>query len=906
MALYIHNIWDDVYRYGNCAGRSSAAWVDTMMKVQLRDIFPGKTPLCIYQHNNGGPIQVSGFSGTYWCTYENDGAEWVEVEHVTHPRCAMLGSLINDWEAKKNELIQAKIQRSDALNQLEYQRHENIRLRQELEKVVSGKIIMDKCIRMAKYCLIALALGLVLGSLPGAESAKVSRKVIHQACLTTNTEWECRMFGKKQYSDLSWIPEYVGNKTNKIFRDQGIDPTYMFHYLKLATSWQVHTLLVVVMLLVKSVNPFSVLVPLMCAILSGTVHPVLFILGHSGNVGVFLSLAFSVIRAWAKPWVLWFVCLDFAVAICGSFIGTPGDVIVFKSCIVSILAMYMQITLESGVPSWVVCLALLIFKLVKLACNITADRIEFKEGTRTTSTYNLKDSVLSRALAFSQRFKQKIRTGCSPVVRIHPNSNVIIVTEDGYGSGFRVGNYVVTAKHVVSSNTNTLKIKWGDREEVTKVIKEVEDKDIALLKLPTAMQNLKAIKVAKNWVDGPVTIQTVGDNGVLEIAVAEGVKVRDLITYSVATANGTSGSPVLDPNGKLVGIHCQNTGWSGGAVAVSQDDFVVEKEKSEIELLREELARYKQGFETTDDIIALIREAVRQETDVLRHEVNRMMLTPEHPLYNRHYAYTHCGLFDEYDEDDYYQKKKGKNKPRKTGERRSRRPRKWFTEEEYKDIVERGLTSGQIKNLIAAKMNTYYDAAEADTGDGFPTWEDLGSDNDDELNGYWFGQAKEHLAKVEANEEKQSRWDQSPDGKLTNLVKQFTNDPVEIVDVEVSCAEIKPSPLNLSARMQPVLVCEKTNVGCYSLSPAEEKVIGPIISSSKTIIDTLLHNTTQAKGSKRVWKTGIDVDKLLHTIEDQWTTMEKEIIKAGYLPLCHRKKILPKNGLLPPVTGAQS
>ena len=75
------------------------------------------------------------------------------------------------------------------------------------------------------------------------------------------------------------------------------------------------------------------------------------------------------------------------------------------------------------------------------------------------------------------------------------------------------------------------------------------------------------------------------DCGVLAVAVTEGVIVKDNITYAVSTRNGMSGSPVTNVDGRIVGIHQANTGFTGGAVIIKQEDLPPQKKpQREIDL----------------------------------------------------------------------------------------------------------------------------------------------------------------------------------------------------------------------------------------------------------------------------------------------------------------------------------
>nr|QTE76054.1 nonstructural protein 1a [Bat astrovirus] len=265
------------------------------------------------------------------------------------------------------------------------------------------------------------------------------------------------------------------------------------------------------------------------------------------------------------------------------------------------------------------------------------------------------------------------------------------------------------------------------------------------------MQDLKPFKIAKEYVDGPIAV--VAKSGeFVTFATAEGVKVGNEITYAMTTADGTSGAPVIIPSGRVVGVHVINTGFSGGGVCFTPEDFppVAPKESERIKALEAEIQRlqkqncvpqFEQGS-VVDDVVRLVREAVKREMKILRVEL--------------------AGDTSSADESDacFEQKHKGKTKRGKTRSynathnrqhgdstraTRQERKRGVWTEEEYKALQEQGYSVADLKKM-AEQIRDQQEADEAaayeaqwDEG-GYPQHEDPGSDYEREINEEWFKQ----------------------------------------------------------------------------------------------------------------------------------------------------------------------
>ena len=150
------------------------------------------------------------------------------------------------------------------------------------------------------------------------------------------------------------------------------------------------------------------------------------------------------------------------------------------------------------------------------------------------------------------------------MIRYAEKSCVTVITDAGHGSGVIINSegYVITAQHVVDG-TNRVEVKFSDglRQDATIVYADVEH-DLALLDiagsgfrpLPLALQDSTGLG------DDVVTIGTPADL-VLGQSVAKGIlsgkrKIDDKVYLQtdLAVNPGNSGGPLLDKNGRVIGI----------------------------------------------------------------------------------------------------------------------------------------------------------------------------------------------------------------------------------------------------------------------------------------------------------------------------------------------------------------
>lgn len=193
-----------------------------------------------------------------------------------------------------------------------------------------------------------------------------------------------------------------------------------------------------------------------------------------------------------------------------------------------------------------------------------------------------------------------------------------------------------------------------------------------------------------------------------------GHQVDDCLDYATPTRDGMSGAPVVNPDGRVMAVHLTNTGFTGGAQVITQADVIEppkvtpaeEKLRLEVEELKKKLDGYTQSS-AHSDIVCLIREAMKREMTILRSELNKELnlMVQEH-------------------QEGFSQTKKGKNKHgrgarlmRLAGAKKRKQKGPVFTEEEYNRLLEQGLTSEEIRDMV--------DDLYEDEVTGFPEWDEM-------------------------------------------------------------------------------------------------------------------------------------------------------------------------------------
>lgn len=141
-------------------------------------------------------------------------------------------------------------------------------------------------------------------------------------------------------------------------------------------------------------------------------------------------------------------------------------------------------------------------------------------------------------------------------------STVLVETPEGFGTGFVVpGGMVATNLHVVAGQSKVLVVSPSGQKSIVQDIRGIDQlNDVVLL---DAHVNLKplAFSDAKEQPGSPVVV--VGNPEGLQGTVSSGVvsSVRqhptldhELLQITAAISPGSSGGPVLDKNGKVIGV----------------------------------------------------------------------------------------------------------------------------------------------------------------------------------------------------------------------------------------------------------------------------------------------------------------------------------------------------------------
>lgn len=357
-------------------------------------------------------------------------------------------------------------------------------------------------------------------------------------------------------------------------------------------------------------------------------------------------------------------------------------------------------------PSMPIALALAAIRAYHILTTPSGATVEIRsEDGKVLNKDPLKPGILFRFKQGLRRRFAQLRSNMPPLVRVNPTSVVRIETPDGVGTGFFCANYIVTAGHVLGPH-KVASICIGVAKYQTTLVRHVEGKDIALLKIPQQVQNYPRLKIASKIETDWVCIYSPDNEGAIIQSVVPGHQVDDCIDYAVPTRDGMSGAPLVNPDGRVMAVHLTNTGFTGGAQILTQADVTdppkssptEDKLRQEIEDLKKQLARCNQSS-TQEEVVGLVRAAMAREMKILREELNKELKASSH-----------------------YDQAKGKTKGkarrlRMVGSKPRRQRGPVFTEEEYNRLLESGMTSDEIRDLV----DRMYEKEAA----GFPEWDPM-------------------------------------------------------------------------------------------------------------------------------------------------------------------------------------
>ena len=232
--------------------------------------------------------------------------------------------------------------------------------------------------------------------------------------------------------------------------------------------------------------------------------------------------------------------------------------------------------------------------------NKNEEKKDQKEQTQQTSQEDLK-KYTKNAVETQDAFVQVYKNTKDSIVNIRTKKTVVVNTynpleellfgrsggeekrESGaLGSGFVVSEdgYIVTNNHVVS-NADEIYVKFSDgREYKTKLIGTSPEVDIAVLKIesnekfkPLEFSDSDKVEIGQ-WsiafgnpmgLNDSMTVGVVSASGRSSLGIEE---IENFIQTDAAINQGNSGGPLIDINGKVIGVNTAILSTSGGSVGL--------------------------------------------------------------------------------------------------------------------------------------------------------------------------------------------------------------------------------------------------------------------------------------------------------------------------------------------------
>nr|WOK58304.1 MAG: ORF1a protein [Jingmen bat astrovirus 12] len=729
---------------GSPTARVSALAADRGQKIPLHELTDETAVYQFFWYKTSGgtkvPACTSLLNGDVVTYALLDG--WTLVDPIYHVPAITASSLNAERVSVKGQLIECQ-------SQLASLRSEHMLLRHDYERIKSSQVIRKKRFDLWTVLLLSLLAGLLMGAATAEETNMTTPSQSAGKLNTNELEPWFDQVTKFIYTNLEKeLPKM--STFGPIVKEIVAETTTWLIWLW--GLWPLQCVLAVCYAFVSTTNPKWIIVALIVATVSGMRSAAMLAVNSMDGV---------------------------ATAVYGLsmfFYPFGPDVAVLVYVVAGLLALTMCMILPVDttqfIHGWVVGLATIVVHTLMVAFSVPGvafpvllalwkiwryirhqpTQVCYKDAAGKivdTQSVAPTQSWLSRMAQRLKKFTQrKPRTTQSTTFNFKLFNIFKVRNDEGEGTGFRVGNFIVTAKHVLAGRDLHEIIDDTGAIHPTKVKWLHPEKDIALLTLPPALQNAVPLKVSGPFTEGPVMIITETQPRLVATS-AHGLNVSGTITYAVNTPNGASGAPVVDPTGKLVAIHVINTGFSAGGVSVCLEDVTpppkideVAKLKKEIEELKAK--KYNQANMGVDAIVELVREAVRVEMMILRKELAQ-------------------DSDEEADSDSEFtlNQAKGKTKRGKTWKKNATKNRVHsnegpsrktggkkkqavWTEAEYKELLEKGYTVDQLKELAddIRERGQLVMAIEDDTEAGFPNWEELDDEYEEETNTIWFGQYK--------------------------------------------------------------------------------------------------------------------------------------------------------------------
>ncbi|UMO75765.1 MAG: ORF1a [Zhejiang mamastrovirus 2] len=645
----------------------------------------------------------------------------VEVNHIDdHQPTILAAALIDDRAAKARTISELRLDNEILRGQIAVMRREHA----ETPRLALSWTTL--------FALVFLGFSLFWHSANGLTTTSTTQSVNPIGILELN----------------EWLDNFINKAKNVIHTHHYTvvetvtrSPSWLLATTITPYLWQIVTVLLGIVTVYKAENRILSLLFLAAASLSGGDWVFLASASFQTHISAAIQIV-CVLISHLDP--IGAICLS-ALAMFGTFIASmcaSSTTFIQNSRAASMntAVLVMSIVLRTmKLPSMPIALALAVVRAYSILTTPTGATVEIRsEDGKVVNKETLKPGLLFR---FKQRMRKfvQLRSDMPPLVRVNPTAVVRIETSDGVGTGFFCANNIVTAGHVMGPHKVAFICVGSSKYQAT-LARHIEGKDIALLKIPPQLQNYPRLKIAPKIDPSWLCVYSPDQDGAIVQSVVPGHQVEDCLDYATPTRDGMSGAPVVNPDGRVMGVHLTNTGYTGGAQIITQADVTEppkvspaeEKLRQEVEELKKKLESYSQS-NTQGDIVGLIREAMAREMIILRKELNKEINDMVHGQ-----------------QESFSQTKKGKNKRgrgarlmRLAGAKKRKQKGPMFTEEEYNRLLEQGLTPEEIRDMV----DDLYEEEVA----GFPEWDEMSDGYDP--NDDWefesdsdFGQRKIRIA----------------------------------------------------------------------------------------------------------------------------------------------------------------
>nr|UMO75864.1 MAG: nonstructural polyprotein [Zhejiang avastrovirus] len=321
------------------------------------------------------------------------------------------------------------------------------------------------------------------------------------------------------------------------------------------------------------------------------------------------------------------------------------------------------------------------------------------------------------------------------VIPSFPNrtENVVkieVETDGGaLGVGFRLGNYIYTAGHVIGE-AKTAKITWKGMTTSAKVLGQIElplfTDTLARIELPKPFQQLPVFRLAKTSDNDYVQMVSFDNNFQNVVTFTGWASIDgDYLNAPFETYPGTSGSPIVNRDGRLLGVHFgSNAVVSQGFVVIRlfATEPAVRQSATSEEIEDRITQRVMAGLRLSHAVIMSQLEEQREEMAALKQQLALLL------------GEAGDCILDE--------KKKGKTKHTVRGLKHKTKgiskaafmKQKILTEEEYRRLEEEGFSKDEIKEIVDnLREQAWLDYLNEQDEEGDDNWAEQ-MDEDDRIN----------------------------------------------------------------------------------------------------------------------------------------------------------------------------